>query len=234
MEVSEAEGANRNKLRATARSSPVHRQVKRRLQEDWSAKPDISSSVAHRIQSKHRRVTNSYFLTAPLTFTGASKAGRGDGIEVAGDVTYRIEEGEVAEAYATVSETFQTGYDKSVTTYRSENDQIVAHTDEVFAQDGTVLLDPEETEATGTVTTQASSLCTFCDGVGNVICAVGCGVAYSLIVASVAVSPPAGVAAGAVVSAFCGLVTLYNESATGTGCGADWTTEQICGELYGC
>jgi len=208
--------------------------MKRRLREDWSDKPEFGSSVTHRIRSNRRQVTNSYFLTAPLKFTGAGQAGHDGDIEEGGDVTYRVEDGEVVEAYATVSETYPSGYDRTVTTYRSENGRIVANTDEVFARDGTVLFDREESNTSGTVTTQASSLCTFCNGVGNVICAVGCGVAYSLIVASIALSPPAGVAAGAVVSAFCGLVTLYNEAATGTGCGADWTTEQICGELYGC
>ena len=231
--------SKQNKLRAEVLSSELRKVTSKKLRTDWQTKMEVEDAEAYHLTQNDGDTF--YLVTMPLSFRDRGK----NNTKNKGDVTFKLRDGDISPArdgdiirgYGIVRTLNDRGLDEEVTTYDVTADGITSTTNQVFDENGELNVRADSSRsvsASGDFTTQETALCTFCKGVGNVICAVGCGIAYSLIIASISLSPPAGVAAGAVVSAFCGLVTLFNDAVGGSGCGVDWTTERICRELYGC
>ena len=215
----------------SVRGSDTVQTLSTRLERDWGGSLSFAEATVNRLKRRDRDHT---LVTVPVVFSddaAGEKSPTSDELKVSGDITAELSNGTVEGAYAVVSESLHSGLDRRTTTYEAADRDVSVSTDEVFdRRRNPVVVD----EVNRSDVSADGAVCTFCDGLGNVICAVGCSVAYSLIAASLTISPPAGIAVGAAISSFCGIVTLLNESLTGTGCGVDWTTEQVCDRLYDC
>lgn len=263
--ITDAPKDTSRRVQTLALNSDAYTELVQQLHRDLNVKVSVGETEVKNVEWQETPTDDNSpepetfsIVSIPLSFESKRTRGRKRRQKSAtdsqqtkqGDIAVKVQNNEVIEVYASVSEQNQDGLVKSMTTYHgdpervglqnSNSKSVSSATHEVFNEENELVLDAQAvSDASADKSSQVqaqhnenSTVCKFCMAVGNVICTVGCGVAYAAIVASVAVAPPASLTAGAVVSAFCGLVTLANEAANGNGCGVDWTTEGICEDLY--